>query len=180
MGWKNVKEHYRISHIVSVRDDIIRIGSAYISNIIEISFDGEALKRYDKEGVNENLIRYQKEFDDDPAMLKKLIKQTDAFIKSITVYTYDGAEILEKQCEELGWPNVTHDGEIMYENTHSANREEVVKWAHRDAEANLKHADRRIKSIKQELIEARKWAQEATNTLVKLKKKEGLDCVLTV
>ena len=40
MGWKNVKEHYRIEHQVQVRAGRICIGSPYISEIIVIGADG--------------------------------------------------------------------------------------------------------------------------------------------
>lgn len=37
MGWKNVKEHYRIGHIVHVKDGKICIGFPHITDIMEIS-----------------------------------------------------------------------------------------------------------------------------------------------
>jgi len=36
MGWKNIKEHYRINHYVQVTEQGICIGSPYIHNIIVI------------------------------------------------------------------------------------------------------------------------------------------------
>ena len=40
MGWKNVKEHYRIGHSVHVTEKGICIGSSYIPDIIIIAPDG--------------------------------------------------------------------------------------------------------------------------------------------
>ena len=45
MGWKNIKEHYRIGHAVQVTDAGICIGSPYIHNIIIIGVDGTLKKR---------------------------------------------------------------------------------------------------------------------------------------
>lgn len=40
MSWKNVKEHYRIGHIVQIREGKMRIGSPYVSDLLSVSFDG--------------------------------------------------------------------------------------------------------------------------------------------
>ena len=147
MGWKNVKDHYRIEHIVQVTKvggdhsdkvtDAICIGSPYIHNLIVISLDGRILKRHDERG-NDNLERHMQEMDADLDVLKRLVQAPDTFIgDSITVYTWEGAKILEKQCEKFGWPNVTHDGCLMYENTFSLNKSEVVSWAKKSAELRM-------------------------------------------
>ena len=123
MGWKKVKEHYRIEHIVCVEDGQILIGSPYIHDIIRISPSGVVIKSCRD---NEDLKRYMREFEQDPQKLSQLIKEPDQFEASLTVYTYEPGEVIEKQCEVLGWPNVTHDGEIMYENTFSTDKEEEI------------------------------------------------------
>ena len=146
-GLKNVKDHYRIEHIVQVTKvggdhgdkvmDAICIGSPYIHNLIVISLDGRILKRHDDHG-NDDLKRYMQEMDADLDALKRLVQTPDTFIgDSITVYTWEGAEILEKQCEKFGWPNVTHDGCLMYEDTFSLNKSEVVSWAKKSAEHRM-------------------------------------------
>lgn len=61
MGWKNVKEHYRIEHIVHVRDGAVVIGSPYVPEIIRATPDGKAvwatvLNR--RKGEGEELDRY--------------------------------------------------------------------------------------------------------------------------
>jgi hypothetical protein len=130
MGWKNVKEHYRIEHLVQVRDSKIHIGSSYISSLIVIGSTGEIENRHKEPWkTDKELRRYEQEMDSDPAKLKELIESPDTFAKSTTVYTYRDADIIEKQCEELGWPNVTHDGEMMYANRFSTDRSLVIHWA---------------------------------------------------
>ncbi|WP_285905105.1 hypothetical protein [Pseudodesulfovibrio pelocollis] len=130
MGWKNVKEHYRIKHIVQVRPEKgICIGSPYVSELIVVDLDGRITKRYEKRPVNADLHRYQQEMNGDPDKLRMLIQTPDSFSKSIPVYTFDGAQILEKYCEELGWPNITHDGELMYDNTFFENRADAIQKA---------------------------------------------------
>lgn len=145
MGWKAVKEHYRIKHSVCVTSEGMCIGSAYIHNIIVISPEGKIVKRY-KDGFsrNDDLHRYQTEMDADPGKLREFVAMADSFSKSLPVYTYEGDTIIEKRCEEYGWPNVTHDGQMMYENTFSPDKKLVVKWAKENAMAGIRLCKRRI------------------------------------
>jgi len=45
MGWKNVKEHYRIGHSVQVTEQGVCIGSPYVHNLIVVGLDGRFVKR---------------------------------------------------------------------------------------------------------------------------------------
>lgn len=154
MGWKNVKEHYRITHQVRMGDMGICIGSAYISDILVISLDGKLIKRYDDRS-NDLLARYQAEMDADPELLKRLVQEPDVFTVSIPVFTYVGGSIIEKLCEMPGWPNVTHDGDMMYENAYSTDRNEVVQWAKRNANLAVQCYEREVKEAERALSDAR-------------------------
>ena len=154
MGWKSVKEFYDIRHIVQVTSKGICIGSSYIHDIIVIDKNtGVVIKPYLKDGwsSNDDLLRYQSEMNGDPEKLKELVSQEDKFEKHIPVFTYDGAEIIQEFCEELGWPNITHDGNIMYENTYSQDMEQVIKWAQKEAEAIIENSQHRVQEIKNDL-----------------------------
>lgn len=150
MGWKNVKEHYRIEHIVQVTDQGICIGSGYIHDIIVIGLDGALRKRYD-ERSNDDLRRYQQEIDADPTTLRRLIEAPDTFSSAVLVYNYDGGDILERRCEALGWPNVTHDGELMFDNLFSADKATVVAWAKRNADLGIHYGEESVEEAKQRL-----------------------------
>ncbi|AEJ01213.1 hypothetical protein Nit79A3_1380 [Nitrosomonas sp. Is79A3] len=175
MGWKNVKEHYRIEHIVHVTDEGICIGSQYASELIVIGLDGKLIKKSSLISDNEsgNLGRYLKEMNSDLLMLESLVKSEDKFDKSITVYTYDGGEIIEKQCEIPGWPNVTHDGDLMYENTYSTDREFIVAEAKCSAATDIKFIGEAIKRAEIELSERIKMLDESKANLAKLEAEYG-------
>src|SRR5688572_11028530 len=128
MGWKNVKEYYRIGHTVCVTEKGICIGSPYIHDIIVIALDGKRIiKPYaDGRRTNEDLARYQAEMDHDMGKLWELVNNPDTFEKSLPVFTYRGGEIIEKKCEAYGWPNQIHDGQMQYDNTHSRDKLKVV------------------------------------------------------
>lgn len=168
MGWKKIKEHYRIEHFVQVTEEGICIGSPHIHNIIVISMDGKIIKPYDNHG-NEDLVRYMTEIKADPEKFRKLVQEPDVFDKSITVYTYDGGKIIEKKCEVLGWPNVTHDGDMMYKNTFSDNKQKVVKWAIEDAQISIDKWQERIEERKRDLAKAQDCLVKAWNDLELLK-----------
>jgi hypothetical protein len=168
MGWKNVKEHYRVQHTVQVTDEGICIGSPYIHNIIVIGADGKVKKPYGDGRSNEDLRRIQDEIDADLTMLRKMVLTADTFDKSITVYTYDGCEIIECKCEELEWPNVTHGGSMMYENTFSSDKSQVVKWAKRNAELGVKWAKERVDETEKQLHEYRERLAKEESDLAKL------------
>lgn len=152
MGWKNVKDHYRIEHHVHVTELGICIGSPYVPDLIVISKDGQLVKRDDSWHRNADLARYMNEMDADPSLLQRLVQSPDTFTRSpIPVYTWVGGDILEMQCDEPGWPNVTHDGVMMYENLYSTDREMVIKWAKLDAKLSVKFAQEGITRAQEEL-----------------------------
>ncbi len=138
MGWKNVKEGYDIGHIVQVTDEGICIGSAFLHSILVIGLDG-ALKKTEDRPINANILRYQTEMMADPERLRALVTTPDTFHTSIPVYTFDDTGILEKQCEETGWPNVTHDGCVMYENTFSTDLFTIVLLARSNARSRIRN-----------------------------------------
>lgn len=168
MGWKNVKEAYNIGHIVQVTDEGICIGSPYIHDLIVIGMDGRIKKHHDGRS-NADLARYMQEFDADPEKLKQLVLSEDHFDSSVTVYTYDGGNILEKLCEKPGWPNVTHDGLLMYDNTFSTDRTAIIKRAIREAEAGERIFAEQIEEKKRELREREERLVECQNDLQKLR-----------
>jgi hypothetical protein len=150
MGWKNIKEGYAIGHQVHVTDEGICIGSPYIHNIIVIAPDGTLKKRYERRS-NGDLYRYQNDIEADPERCRRLIETPDTFAVSLPVFTYDGAEIIEEQCEAHGWPNVTHRGHLMYSNTFFAEKERAVVCAKRNALAEISLESRGIEELRHRL-----------------------------
>ena len=159
MGWKSVKNHYRIEHIVHIKDGNICIGSGYINDIIVLGIDGQTIKH---DGFsNAALARYVAEFKADPALLKSLIEAKDEFGASIPVWTFDDKSIIEQQCEALGWPNVTHDGQLMYDNKHFSTRAAAIEAAKRSAQAEIEYCSREIKQLESSLASMRRNLIEA-------------------
>jgi hypothetical protein len=168
MGWKRIKDHYNIGHIVHVTKAGICIGSPYISDIIVIGLDGKMVKRY-ADRSNADLERYQREFDADPDLLCHLANEPDEHSNAIAVYTYGGGNIIEKLCDEPGWPNVTHDGALMFNNTYSSDKADGVKWAKREAALGVKYRRQNLTEAKMRLEQCREQLRSEKACLSKLK-----------
>lgn len=175
MGWKNVKEHYGIGYYVCVTTKGLCIGSCYVHDLIciaetdtkrdwrdEVNLDRTdigcnlTIWRLHSLGRGDPFDGWVKAMTDDPQALRRLIDTPDQFARSLPVYTYDcDGNILEKQCEEYGWPNVTHDGDMMYKNTYSADRNEVIEWAKRNMEAGRENSVDHVAQAERELLRAK-------------------------
>lgn len=162
MGWKRVKERYDIRHIVHISGGNLQIGSPYISDLIVVAPDGAFEKVYHH--LSGDLLRYQQAIEADPAEFARLFAEKDEFERSVPVYTYrtyKGAEIIETACEEFGWPNVTHDGQVMYDNTYFLERDKAVAAARKDAAAGLEWARERLEAARKELAKVEKDVADA-------------------
>lgn len=136
MGFLSLQKEYDIKHIVAVYDEkkyggkVICIGSPYIHDIIVIDMYGKILRRYDEDRSNEKLRRYMQEFDAEPDKLREIVTKADDFSDyQTTVYIYDNGRIRKELCKEIGWPNVTTTGEMMYENTSFGTYKEAFRYA---------------------------------------------------
>lgn len=155
MGWKALKDHFKIDHHVVIEGDKLCIGSDYVHNLAEIELaTGKVIPR---QGAFSDFLaeKYPALVAADPKDILALLAQPDVFKASIQVFTYDGAEILEKRCEVLGWPNTTHDGLMQYDNTFSADKAKVIAWAKRSAEGMAGMAGNRVADLEKELAAAR-------------------------
>ncbi|MCC5611030.1 hypothetical protein LC612_30840 [Nostoc sp. CHAB 5834] len=161
MGCKNLKNHFQIKHIVHVRDSAVCIGSPYIPDLFIIGKDGGLLKSPDSRGSPE-LTRYIEELTAEPDLVKKLIEEPDSYGAALPVYTWDGGKIVERQCEAYGWPNVTFEGELMYENRYSPDLTLTVQRAKRDASLGVELAQRKISDLEKKLCAARAHMEECS------------------
>lgn len=169
MGWKAVRDHYRIEHIVQVVPEKgICIGSGYIHDIIVISLDrGEITRVWSDLGRGE-LGRYVKEMRADPFKLAELVAAEDVFERSIPVFTYQGGEIIEKLCEDVGWPNPTHDGQMQFENTFSTDSGLVRTWAIDSAKSRIEFLRQSVKDAEADLADRRNRLAECERDLATL------------
>lgn len=165
MGWKNVRDHYRIGHHVAFHPgEGLCIGSSFVHALILIDPEKKTVSwgTLGPSG-NDDLDRYWSEIHEDLEALWRLLDTPDTFARDLPVYTYEKGAVIECQCEEYGWPNVTHDGRIMYENLFFPTREGAIAYGQRDAELGVKYAKENIERVQSDLerAEARLAKEEA-------------------
>lgn len=152
MGWKAIKEAYGIEHIVCVTAKGICIGSGYVHDLAVIdpasgtvrennTFSGFLAKNYPGLAAAS------------PDDILGHVQAEDSFAAALPVFTFEGASIIEKRCEALGWPNLTHDGDLMYENRYSADREVVIGWAKRSVELEAAHLTEAVSRAEEQLAD---------------------------
>lgn len=151
MGWKTLKERFEInSHIVEISGGSICIGTSCYPGLVTICPDTGKLT--ESPGFEEFLSKtYPKLFQANRDDILDAIKTPDSFSEFIPVYTFENGNIIKKFCEEPGWPNVTHDGFMMYENTFSTDKTEVVAWAKRDADRTIKASQDQIEVLQNQV-----------------------------
>lgn len=167
MAHKLFKQHYKIGHIVHIRDGDLLIGSPYISDLITVGMDGK-IKKHNDSLVNDDLKRYVSEISADPERAAELLAAPDTFEKSIKVYSCQGSEIIEDYCEEFGWPHTTHKGELMYANTHFLDKKDAIKCGQREALSGFTMMKRRVKDLEKNLAETREIMEKYWDDYAKL------------
>jgi hypothetical protein len=169
MGWKNLKEAFNITHHVQVTEKGICIGSGYASGIVTI--DSKTGELTESETFSGFLRQYYPKLREaSPEELLKLIEAPDTFATAIPVFTYEGGQILEKQCETTGWPNVTHDGCMMFENMYSTDKIKVIAWAKHNAESAVSSMRDQIARIEKELAAAKSALAAYQDNRIELEK----------
>ena len=168
MGWKNIKEHFNITgHAVCVDERGICIGSGYVSNLICIDPEtGIARENSTFSGFIDKYYPAIKEAG--PEKILELIKEPDTFNFSLPVFTFENGEVIEKQCEEYGWPNVTHDGCMMFDNTFTKDKEKAIKWAKSNASSHIRFFKESIQRNLEENAKIQKELDEWSDNQVKL------------
>lgn len=160
MGWKAIKDTFSIKHVVHVNDNFVCIiGSPLVPKIVWIDPVTGKVNYESDFGLGLVKEQYPALFRADPEYLLALLNKEDAFDVSIPVYVYQDGLIVEKFCEATEWPNVTHDGVIMYENEYYTDKQEAIasakNMADMDVASTIKHveqAEKDLAALKSQLV----------------------------
>lgn len=141
MGYKLLRDTYKIDHIVQVCDKkeyggrVICIGDTFVHDLIVITMEGTVVVRSAVDDEVE-FQRYIQEFDADTEKLKRIVQTPDAFDadKNKTVYIYDSYYCrIRTEVYQDGYPT-TNTGELMYVNTSFETYKDALNCALRDTE----------------------------------------------
>lgn len=168
MGWKKIKEKYGIEHIIQRRGDSFIIGSSFVSEILTIdiktgeisnktaSFQGFGAKNYPL------LMAASKE------EILSDINEIDTFSENKKVFIVVHDEVLETLCEEFGYPNITHDGYLMYENTSFTSKNDALKYLLNSFKLDVKALKRVEDEAYEKFLEFKKEREDKMVLISKL------------
>lgn len=156
MGVQLIKENFSIGHIVHRIGDGIFIGSPYISQMLKFNLSGILIEGAVRLDRNEQLTGYVKAIRENAALFTELANKPDVIKHNIPVFhlAEDEMTLVKSHCEQEGWPNTTHEGVLMFENTFFTCPKNAIKHGIRNAEAGVSIFSRSMKQLKCELEEA--------------------------
>lgn len=149
MGWKLLKQYFEIKHIVQVDDGQIKIGSGYVSDLALIDMKTGKLTR--KPGWERSLEEYEALLNASPEEILALLNEPDQFERSLPVYIVSDAKVIEEQYEVFGYPNLTHSGRLMYENTTFLEREKADQYVLKSLGYRIKTWSERKEQLSNEI-----------------------------
>ena len=128
MGWKSFKDRLNIRHSVHIDKGRLCIGSPYVPDIVVFDMNTGELKK-DGIGNDGRFLRetYPNILNIPATTIKSIIDEPDSFTRAIPIFKFDGENVVRKYTENTGWPNVTHDGEKIYDNTFFESEIEATK-----------------------------------------------------
>lgn len=148
MGHKAIKKHYDTGYIVAIynKEDLgpcICIGSGLVHDLIAIGIQDCKVKFSSivRKGGNSEIGKLAARVEEDAknGVLRALIDETDTFAQNLPVFTIDRWAVKAELCEEYGWPNTTHSGAIMYENTYFRTRAAAYAYLLRETKAGVRY-----------------------------------------
>ena len=101
--------------------------------------------------------------------LKSIIDGNDSTEGMFPVYCCDDGEIIKKFADVFGWPNSTHDGTLMYNNTFFKTEREAIEYGIKDLTAAAEMYTGRIADLEKEIQEKKTTLRRLNNILACLK-----------
>lgn len=122
-------------YAVTNNKNYIAIGSAYCHDLITVNKNTLHLKyafdtfKKGRQSINNPKLEFiwdkLKELIDN-GKIKDIIEGSDNIDKPLSVYTIEDGKLIETFTDEYGWPNVTIDGYLMYDNTYFKNKVDAI------------------------------------------------------
>ena len=142
----------------------IAVGSPLCHDLISVNKETLKLKyaldtfregRKCLEGKGELLFIYDKMQElIDNGKIKDIIKGVDELSINLPVFTVEDGELIEAFTDKYGHPNLTDNGDLMYDNTHFPTKEEAINYGIKECKYMVKHSVERINEITEKLKKA--------------------------
>jgi hypothetical protein len=108
--------------------------------------------------------------------IKDIIEGGDEIENPLTVYAAQDGELKERVTDEYGWPNVTDDGFLMYENQYFRSKEEAIRRGIADLECQIISSKRLVDEYADKLVKHKDLIKESENRMRELKRMQGFSC----
>jgi hypothetical protein len=108
--------------------------------------------------------------------IKGIIEGKDEIENPLTVYTVQNGELKECITDEYGWPNVTDDGFLMYENQYFRTKEAAIQRGITDLECQIISSKRLIDEYADSLKKHKDLIKESEKWIRELKEMLGFSC----
>jgi len=181
---KRLDTKYSVSREIDfqTKREKLCIGSAYCHDFISLFTDDLSFRfAMDTFSEGEKYI-LKREGEISAAYLKLKDMVTSGEIKEylegndngkIPVYYEEYGNIIETHCTEIGWPNTTNDGTLMYNNTHFSDPVRCAEYFYGDEESRewvLNDMQGRVQQKKDELKKAENRLAEEIERFARLKR----------
>ena len=145
-------------YLVHYSGNKVCIGSGYISELITV--DGTTLNlRCSLIPNNRSALRHDElEFIWDKleeliknGKMRDIINGNDPTDDMIPVYSVDEGELIEEYTDKIEWPNITHTGKLIYQNTHFTNKKDALKNGIKNHNLHIEYINECINNTKKDL-----------------------------
>jgi len=83
--------------------------------------------------------------------IREFFEGDDAIENPITVYTYRDEILVETVTDKIGWPNITKEGWLMYNNTFFTDKNKAINYALKEEQAYLEMLREQRKDLTNEI-----------------------------
>ena len=139
-------------YIIADFGDYIGIGNGYIHDIIHLDKRTKKIenKTWSDNEVLSNIYSKLNDLIDTPEF-EYIIFGNDDIGGMFPVYFAEKGNIVEEFTDEFGYPNVTHTGRLMYENTHFRTVDQAIDQGISETEVAIQVCEQNIRDKQKEL-----------------------------
>lgn len=167
-------------YTVAFYDEYIGIGSPLCHDLIKLDIATKriryALDSYNKEGrkalerKSELLFIWDKLHElVASGEIDEIINGNDVIEYELPVYTVRKGILISTTTDAYGWPNVTIDGHMMYDNTYFKTMAEAIQYGVEDYEYRISHLTERVSELRSEADKLELAIQDSSNIINTLK-----------
>lgn len=149
-------------YIINNNDDYIAVGSALCHDLITVNkktlklkyaldtwHEGRSSIKHDELifiwDKLQNLIN--------SGEINNIIEGQDKILNPLPIFTVRNGRVVKSFTDKYGWPNVTIDGDLMYENTWFKTELEAINYGIKEYKAGMNMVQRTIDEKRKELKE---------------------------